>query len=154
MGVGTSQCSDRQGPGSAEFWAQQGRRSRRWMNSAERGSISDAFKGLVGGSAQASADCRRNWTTSLIPRSSGIGTHATSVESADAARSVWGGGRYKLARSAMREQGRSKTGIASLRHVKTVARGCSCSYWRSARTPGCHCLLRRSWPEEAPVPGP
>ena len=33
-------------------------------------------------------------------------------------RIAWGGGRYKLARSAMREQGRSKTGIASLRHVK------------------------------------
>ena len=76
------------------------------------------MKGLVGGAAQGSADCRRNWTTALIPRSSGIGTHPTSAECADAARIAWGGGRYKLARSAMREQGRSKTGIASLPHVK------------------------------------
>ena len=34
------------------------------------------------------------------------------------ARTAWGGGRYKLARSAMREQSRSKTGVASLPHVK------------------------------------
>ena len=37
---------------------------------------------------------------------------------ADSARSAWGGGRQKLARSATREQGRSETGIASLPHVK------------------------------------
>ena len=53
-----------------------------------------------------------------MPRSSGIGTHPTSAECTDAARTAWGGGRHKLARSAMREQGRSKTGIASLPHVK------------------------------------
>ena len=35
-----------------------------------------------------------------------------------------------------------------------VANECSWSYWRTGRTPGCHCLRRRSWPEEAPVPGP
>ena len=32
-----------------------------------RGSISKAAKGLVCGAAQGSADCRRNWTTALIP---------------------------------------------------------------------------------------
>ena len=76
------------------------------------------MKGFVGGAAQGSADCRRNWTTALIPRSSGIGTHHTRAECAEAAPVAWGGGRYKLARSAMREQGRSKTGTASLPHVK------------------------------------
>ena len=52
------------------------------------------------------------------PRSSGIGTYPTSAECVEAARIAWGGGGYKLARSAMREQGRSKTGIPSLPHVK------------------------------------
>ena len=80
-----------------------------------RGSISKAMKGLVG-AAQGSADCR-NWTTALIPRSSSIGTHPTSADCAEAARTAWSGGHYKLARSAMREQGRSRTGIASLPHV-------------------------------------
>ena len=83
-----------------------------------RGSNSKAVKGLVGGAAQGSADCRRNLTAALIPRSSGIGTQPTSVECAEAARIAWSGGRYKLARSAMREQGRSKSGIASPLHVK------------------------------------
>ena len=32
-----------------------------------RGSISKVMKGLVGGAAQGSADCRRKWTTALIP---------------------------------------------------------------------------------------
>ena len=58
-----------------------------------RGSISKAMKGLVGGAAQGSADCRRNWTTAYIPRSSGIGTHPTPAESVRAARIAWGGGR-------------------------------------------------------------
>ena len=31
-----------------------------------RGFISKAMKGLVGGAAQGSADCRRNWTAALI----------------------------------------------------------------------------------------
>ena len=118
-----------------------------------RASISKAMKGLVGGAAQGSADCRRNWATALIPRSSDIGTHPSSAECAEAAGISWGGGRYKLARSAMREQGRSKTGIASLPHVKTVANECSRSHWRTAGTRGCRRLLCRSRPEETPVSG-
>ena len=55
------------------------------MLSTARGSISKAMKGLVGGAAQGSADCRRNWTRAFIPRSSGFGTHPTSAECADAA---------------------------------------------------------------------
>ena len=94
---------------------QRGKRACAWT---ARRSISKAVKGLVGDAAQGSADCRRNWTTALIPRSSGIGPCPTIAEYAEAARIAWGGGRYKLARSAMREQGRSKTGIASLPHVK------------------------------------
>ena len=75
-------------------------------------SISKAMKGLVGGAAQGSADCRKNWTTALLPRSSGIGTHPTIAESAGAARIAWGGGRYKAARSAMREQGRTRKKVS------------------------------------------
>ena len=67
----------------------------------------------MGGAAQDSADCRKN-----CPRSSRKGTHPTTAECAAAARVAWGGGRYRAARVAMREQGRSKTGIASLPHVK------------------------------------
>ena len=48
----------------------------------------------------------------------GLSTHLTSAECAEAARAAWGGGRYRAARSAMTEQGRSKTGVASLPHVK------------------------------------
>ena len=65
-----------------------------------RRSISKAVKGLVGGAAQGSADCRKNWTTASIPRTSGSGELA--------------GARQRGAR----EQGRSKTAVASLPHVK------------------------------------
>ena len=58
------------------------------------------------------ADCRKNWTTGLIPWNSGSGTHPPVLNVTEAV------GRYKSARSAMREQGRSRTGIASLPHVK------------------------------------
>ena len=84
------------------------------------GRISKSMKGLVGGAAQGSADCRRNWTTALIPRSSGIGTHPTSKECAEAARTAWGGGRYKLARSAMRDGAKQ----ASLRWPTSHCRQC------------------------------
>ena len=40
------------------------------------------------------------------------------AECAEVARLAWGGGRYKAARGAMREQGRSNTRVASLPHVK------------------------------------
>ena len=40
-----------------------------------RGSTSKVVKGLVGGAAQGSADCRRNWTPALIPLSPVTGTH-------------------------------------------------------------------------------
>ena len=76
------------------------------------------MKGLVGGATQGSADCRRNWTTALIPRSLGIGTNPHQYGVCRGALIAWCGGRHKLARSAMKEQGRSKTGIASLPHVK------------------------------------
>ena len=47
------------------------------------------MEGLVGGAAQASADCRKNWITALIPRSSGLGTHTTNAERNEAARGAW-----------------------------------------------------------------
>ena len=37
-----------------------------------------------------------------------------------AARAAWRGGRYKEAQRAVREQGRSKAGLASLLHIKLV----------------------------------
>ena len=77
-----------------------------------------AIKGLVGGAAVGSAECRKHWTTALIPRRSGPGTHPSGVEGAPAARAAWSGGRCKTARGAMKEQGRSKTRMASLPHVK------------------------------------
>ena len=43
------------------------------------------------------------------------------MQSAEAAWVAWSGGRYKAARGAMSEQGRSETGIASLPHVKLAA---------------------------------
>ena len=76
------------------------------------------MKGLVGVAVQFSADCRRNWTAALIPPSLGIGTHPSSVECAKVARIAWGCGSCKMARSAMREQGRTRKGITSLPHVK------------------------------------
>ena len=87
-----------------------------------RGPISKAMKGLVGGAVQGSADCGRNWTAALIPRSPGTGTHPTRVECAEAAQIAWGGGRYKAVRSAMREQGWTRTGIASLPNAKLCGR--------------------------------
>ena len=76
------------------------------------------MKGFVGGAAVGLAECPKNWTTALIPRSSGQGTHPSGAEGAQAARAAWGGGGDKAGRGAMREQGRSKTGTASLPHVK------------------------------------
>ena len=76
------------------------------------------MKGLVGGAATGPAQCRKHWTTALIPRSSGQDAHPSNAERAQATEAAWSGGRYKAARSAAREQGRSKTGIASLPHDK------------------------------------
>ena len=67
-------------------------------------------------------------------RRSGIGTHPTSAECTDAASVAWGGGRYKMARSAVWEQGRSKTPgpTGGLQEhldaiVSELARGGACS---------------------------
>ena len=86
-----------------------------------RGSISKAMKGLVGGAAQGSADCRRNWTTSLIPRSSGIGTHPTIAECAEEARFAWGG--RTLQTGTERDEG------AFVAPRQTVANECTWSHW-------------------------
>ena len=60
-----------------------------------KGSISKAVKGLVGGAAQGLPDCRKNWTTALIPRSSGSRIRPASAECTEAARAAWRSGRYK-----------------------------------------------------------
>ena len=122
MLIGTNQRSVLQSSRSAEFWRRRAEQqegcSHRACAWTARGSISKAMKGLVRGAAQRSPDCRRNWATALIPRSSGTGTHPTSAECAEAAQTAWGGGRYKLARSAMREAGseqnRDRTPLHSL----------------------------------------
>ena len=73
--------------------------------------ISKATKeGFVGGAATLSAECWKYWTTALILRSSGQGTHPPEERSL-ATQAAWGGGRYKKASSGFREQGRSKTRI-------------------------------------------
>ena len=95
------------------------------------------MKGLVGGSAQNSTNCLRNWTTALIPRSSGIGTHPTSAECAEAARIASGRGRCKMARSAMREQSWNKTSIALFRVLDILT-----NKWARRDLPEeCRCLL-------------
>ena len=91
-------------------------RGRRACALTAREPITQTMKRLVGGAAQGSAECRKN--TALIPRSLCFGAHPTSAECTEAARAAWGGGRCTAARGAMREQGRSKTGTASLPHVK------------------------------------
>ena len=83
---------------------------------------------------QGSTDCRGNRITTLIPQSSGIGTHHSSAECTEAARIVCGSGRYKLARNAMRWQGRTRTGNASLPHVKLSPMSAPGSYWQTAGT--------------------
>ena len=79
-----------------------------------RESISTALKALVGGAAQGCLPKELNHSPDPA-RSSGSRTHPNSAECAEAAKIAWRSGRYKTARSAMREQGRSSTGIASLR---------------------------------------
>ena len=93
-------------------------RGKRACALTERGSISKVTKGLVGGAATGSAEYRKHLTTALILRNSGQDTHPSISKQAQTTRAAWGGGRHKTARSAARGQGRSKTGIASLLHVK------------------------------------
>ena len=120
-------------------------RGKRSCALSARGSISKAMKGLVGGAAQGSADCRLNWTTALIPRSSGIGTHPSSAECVEAARIARGGGRCKLARGPMRAQGRSKRGFAWLAHVKLSPMSALGPTGERQEHLDANCLLRRSW---------
>ena len=106
-----------------------------------RGSISEALKGLVGGAAQGFSDCH------MIPRSSVSGTHPTSAECDEAAR-----GRYKAARSAMREQGRNWTNRYRVAPSRPIgADECSGPHRRMTRTFGRNRLLRGVWAEEASV---
>ena len=111
------------------------------------------MKGLVAGAAQGSEDCRKHWTTALIPRSLGNGAHPTSAEIAAAARIAWDGGRYQAARSAMREQGRSKTGVESLPNVKLAPMSALEPTGERQEHLGRNRLHRRSRPEEALVAG-
>ena len=134
--------------------AQQGRRSRRQTNSvggracalAARGSISKAMKGLVLRRVQRTA-------AGTGPQPSFHG--ARVLELIPPVRSVlrrpgWPG-RRAMQTGAERDEGRSNTGIPSLSHVKLSP--VSAPGPTGAGTPGCHCLLRRSWLEETLVSG-
>ena len=107
----------------------------------QRGKRASALiaQGLVGGAAQGSADCRRNWTTALIPRSSGMGTHPSGAKCAEAARMC-----------GVEGAGTERNRYRFVAHVKLSPMSAP----GPTRELGRHRLLRRSWPEEAPVLGP
>ena len=69
----------------------EGRRGKKACALTASGSIINAMKGLVGGTAASSAERRKNWTTALIPRSSDRGTHLSDEERAQAAHAAWSG---------------------------------------------------------------
>ena len=113
--IGTNQRSDLQGPGQQSSGPP--RRTARGMQpqtDEQRGK-----RACLG---------RRHAGLGRLPQKLDYSSHPPELghwnsslqcaECAEAARIAWGGGRYMLARSAMREQGRCKTGIASLPHVK------------------------------------
>jgi hypothetical protein len=78
-----------------------------------------AMKGLVGGVPNGSAEEKRQWTESLIPRSSDATiAHPDHAAIAAARMQAWGKGDANAAKAAMREVGRNKTGQASLPHVR------------------------------------
>ena len=71
------------------------------------GTRSKAMKGLVGGVANGSAEEKRQWTESLIPRSSDVTiAHQDHAEIAAARMQAWGKGDANAAKAAMREVGR------------------------------------------------
>ena len=81
-----------------------------------RGSIQQSHERTRGWSSARLG--RKNWTTTLIPRSSGSGTHPNSAECAGAARCMERRQVQGSAERDEREPGPSKTGTASLPHVK------------------------------------
>ena len=86
-----------------------------------------------GGAAQGSAENWKQWTTTLIPRSSGLGTHPSSAECAQVAR------RYKAARGDERTRAKqNRSRVAPTRQIGTHE--CPRTLRRATRTPGC-CLL-------------
>ena len=66
----------------------------------------------MGGAATGSAECRRHWTAALIPESSGQDTHPSSAEQ-QLKRERGAEADTNQLVVAMREQGRSKTGITA-----------------------------------------
>ena len=108
-----------------------------------QGSSSKALKGLVGSAAQGSADCRRNWTTAVIP------TELVRWNSSHQCGGRRGGanclGWRKVQSGTERDEGarpeQNRYRFAATR--QTVAYECSWSHWRTAETPGCRRLHRR-----------
>ena len=83
-----------------------------------RGSTSKAMKGLVGGAAAGSAEHRMHWTTALISGAPGEVRTPQAQNGLQQREQPGVEADTREARNALREQGRSKTGIESLHHVK------------------------------------
>ena len=83
-----------------------------------RGSISKALKGLVGGAAAGSAEHRMHWTTALISGAPGEVRTPQAQNGLQQREQPGVEADTREARNALKEQGRSKTGIESLGHVK------------------------------------
>ena len=83
-----------------------------------RGSIRKALKGLVGGAAAGSAEHRLLWTTALISGAPGEVRTPQAQNGLQQREQPGVEADTREARNALKEQGRSKTGIESLGHVK------------------------------------
>ena len=138
-----------------ENWAAADRRTARAKSCAltARGSISEAMKGLVCSAEAGSAKCQKQWTRTLIPRSSGQGAHPSGAEGAQAARTTYSLEWRQVQDSSWCIEGRSKTGTASPPSCQVSAHECCRPCRQASRTPGyCHFFCWRGT-EEVAVPG-
>ena len=92
------------------------------------GSISKAMERLVGEGAAGSAECRKHWTTALIPRSSDQGTHPSQDSP-------------QCCEGTKTQQHRNC--FAPTCQIGT--RECTRSFRRASRTPGSHYYLCWRW---------
>ena len=164
VGNGANQRSDLQGPGSAEFWTAS-------QNSKEC-AVTDRRTAREGSVRFGSAWIHRQ-SHEVIGRWCCAGLGGLSQELDHSPHSAefghWNsshqcgvcrGGPNRLGRGAM-QAGAERDDGAGTEHNKhrfvaacqTVAIECSWSRWRTARTSGCQCFLRRRWPQESLVSG-
>ena len=97
------------------------------------------MKGLVGGAAWGSANCRRNWTTALLRRVRAFEL-IPPMRSSPRRRELLG--RWKVQTGTERDEGarpnQNRCRFAAT--CQSVACQCSWSHWRTAGTPGCRRL--------------